>query len=713
MLKRFRRAASKRIAGRLWLAVASLMLTSLSSAFADTTIVIRYPKANSAALTCAQALRDSVARIRRGASVVLTTDKDIAAKSAFLEIVLRERPGNALASAQIVNAPFAFRDPAHFQAFVKSDIYSELRRIDGASATGDPWVTVAYGGFYHLFSVQQAMIEPKHFFKRFVGGADHDLLYNAFDAIGEPFGDPEADIRTMRDNPNMMSAVEVPLIEANTYSLGSVAKFLNLSFTAAYPVFFELVNGSQLLPVLRLRATAWAEAAAATCSSANFAAEQNVLEGLKTQGVTVVPVNRRVFASAGYIYEFKQPNIGWTVNDYDRLVHLGDEGSSVLPSAVLAKLPGNARAKIEKDNAALVAARKKSSAQLSTQFAVQASWLAGLAEIAGSVRALDPPTAAYASGSRGTTTVMPFYQAKTVLEDYDAVPKNSDCMAPPCPGRICIQAAKTLTANGNIDGARRLLAALNRYELCRQDRPTTTNTFESALELLGAQVALRDPAADDALNAMVRHFPIPGAKPQSPAAREYQKGTVHLHAGIAVLYGKVGNAARMNALLLETADAAAGVDGLQIADLAEAWQLGGDHDGALEALAQAVEAIGSPSQLVTLFAINEPLRQFAPVAARLVEKISELERPLGLADDSQLTFSAAPRDWVFDIARAAELWAFTGAAVDEAKRLRAVAAAAEPATSKSDAYKKVYSAIDRIAAGQRWPTQAPSHFNLN
>ena len=182
---------------------------------------------------------------------------------------LHYRDGHAIS---LLSVPFAIHDAAHFQKFVDSDLERELKVVDWSnvgSGSPRPWLAVAYGGFFQLFSRDRAMTEPKHFVEQLIGGTPHARLYEGVKAktfsltysrgMQQTAFSPH-DITQMAERGNLMAAVEVPTLDARSSGVIRVAKFANLTFTAVNAVVIAVGRAEQFLdlpPALQTTITRW------------------------------------------------------------------------------------------------------------------------------------------------------------------------------------------------------------------------------------------------------------------------------------------------------------------------------------------------------------------------------------------------------------------------------------------------------------------------
>jgi hypothetical protein len=250
---------------------------------------------------------------------------------------------------------YVFQSPEHFRAFLDSDIYRRL------IAGGDSLVRdVAYGGFYQLFSMRTAFTEPSHFYDQWMGGSWLAQLYLPFHsnttihAMLSPSKGAAilADVADARAGRRGIDAIEAPLIEESSYGLKSVARFVNLTYTAVQPVYYETGFQWSDLPIaLTAKLKAWFHAAALECSARNLEKEKEVINDLRARGLSIVPVNRDAFVEAGYLFALKSAR-GWSAQELDQIVRLAPSRAGIrLPLALVASLPPAARARLKEADA--------------------------------------------------------------------------------------------------------------------------------------------------------------------------------------------------------------------------------------------------------------------------------------------------------------------------------------------------------------------------
>jgi cytochrome c len=97
---------------------------------------------------------------------------------------------------------------------------------------------------------------------------------------------------------------------------------------------------------------AWAEEAAVACSEANYQKELDTLEALKADGYRIVPFNRRALVEQSWLTTLESSHGYWTIEQFDRLVRLGNfPSSSIIPSSLVSKMPAQKRQEALKHDA--------------------------------------------------------------------------------------------------------------------------------------------------------------------------------------------------------------------------------------------------------------------------------------------------------------------------------------------------------------------------
>ena len=381
------------------LALAGLVV--ISPARGETVVVVKYsPLEGAAVKNCAVALRDGAKGLHiHDLKLILDSSDERRDDKAALTIDVASRSEYGSGTLGLMDVPFLFRDPAHVQAFLQSDLYRDLR----AASRGGlyEWLAAAYGGFHQLFSTQNAFTEPKHFYMRWIGGPSSlTQVYGAFAGIGDLRGGIDAAAELMLRDSDKMAAVEAPLIDALAYRFDQRARFVNMMFSISYPVTFSVENNT-LPGAAHARLIAWADAAAQSCSAANFQAERDVLEKLKQAGLQIVAVDRAAFVEAGWRFGIERfaigPTVSWSVEDLDRVVRMGAEAPVRLPSALLSKLSAKNRQallsrarRLNKERQRRALADKMSGRAREKSDAL---WWDGVARLVELIEKTDPPNA--------------------------------------------------------------------------------------------------------------------------------------------------------------------------------------------------------------------------------------------------------------------------------------------------------------------------------
>ena len=617
---------------------------SSSPTYAEQVAFVSYSKDFVAGDNCAIALRDSAARLGIASlKVVLGDDEQLKAlpQPPQIRIDLLQRIAGwgydvEERALSLTFMPFVFRDPAHFNAFIGSDLYRDMRKADESG--GHPWLAVAFGGYYQLFSVAHAMTEPSHFYDRFIGGANHAQLFRSFHAIPSVasinnFG---GDVKVMEDTgERMMAAVEEPLLEAFQLRLDKIAKFVNLDFSAANPVVFTLGGAANYSATTRRRVTAWAEGAAATCSATNFAAEQKTLDDLKRAGLTVVPVNRDAFVEAGWLYAMTRAS-HWTARDFDRLVQLGNGPKPrVLPSALVRKLPPKERnqflasVKTEEKRRADAAGHDALNADL------MAVWAPGAEELANALEQIEllPPKPAAPTEKQYLRPMVSRAKAIEVLQEIDRRNAADDmhCDYNGCATVVekWCDAARSLWQEGDRGAAGRIFAFATRFAN-RPDIaikwPLSPSFMEENLPVWVARIAVKDPAvsADMAKVAASITIPDDATKSDFVVGASMRLDRVRYIASLGILLNRVGNHKAAELAFARASDFANELGSSAIASLSRAYMADGNIRAARALAVQSMEGI-EPSALRDLIGSLGFMDPLAGNAARLLEALSDRE----------------------------------------------------------------------------------------
>ena len=255
-------------------AALAILLATSSARAGDRIIQIVVPDAEHApARACADALinsRSSLPGANDTTFEIKTWDeaKDDPRKPVRIEIDTDPKP------LELPGIPFVFRDAQHFQAYLTSDLFQSMRNRMSSDV-----VTVAYGGFYQLFSRIAASTEPRHLYGRTIGGdARAMMVYHEFGAhAGASAGasimgmvDLDQDFRWMREGHIWSQIVEAPLVQAADNAARS-ARYVSLVSSVVQPIYIKAPGDTY---------RAWAENAALACSAANYDAELKVLDRL-------------------------------------------------------------------------------------------------------------------------------------------------------------------------------------------------------------------------------------------------------------------------------------------------------------------------------------------------------------------------------------------------------------------------------------------------
>lgn len=694
-------------------AVAIAVSAAMSSVRAETVVFVEH-HGGAATRACAEALRATAGRLGRpDLKIVFGNDEDRKTLPRPPQIQLYLSSGGPLHYGAISLAfmPFVFRDPAHFDAFVKSDLYRELRRFDQERYLGDGWIALGYGGFYQLFSAARAMTEPKHFYERFVGGASHVQLYRKFGAIPSigaitGYG---GDLPLLAKSERLMAAVEMPLVEAFDAQLDKLTKFVNLDFSAVNGVLFYLQDAGNFPAGARARITAWVEAAAAACTAENYAAERKALDDLKKAGLTVVPVNRAAFSEAGWLYAMTNANIKWTTSDFDRLVQLGGGPKPKrLPSAVVASLAPKERKQFLDYVKAASEERRTIESKNVASGGILTGWSASIAELANAVADVDLPEAQSAPARRGYVRP-PLSQDKVlaILKDVErrAAQDDMSCRFNGCASvvRDWCDAARALWKAGNREAANRIFTFAERYAARTGRDGWPASDFAERLHVLVARLAVGDPGAPAALARAMDGFQLPESLLRSnvPVAHGMRSDKVRYMASLALLMQRIGNKAGMMEAFARATDLAAELGGSDVASVAKAYLVAGELKAARALAAQALEEADPAALWKVFFEIDFLQKPLGEKAARLIETLSDKEQPHGVTGD----YLSSPErsklvehwqgDWLDHLAIAAALYTVSGRHED-LSRIEEKARAAERKAGKSKKFEDFHTELETM-----------------
>lgn len=252
-------------------------------------------------------------------------------------------------ASDLIKVPFAFRDAEHVLAFLRSgEFYQQIRdNPDGENLTGNPRLAIAYGGFFQIFSKAAAVTEPKHFYGRSIGGTIREPeLYRQFGARINPgsgisgmYTDLDQRAASEFDH-RETQIVEAHLASAIENGFKGKGRFVNLVTSSMLAVDILVWTTTEKVDQKDLVALrAWADAAAAACSEANYQKELDTLEELKADGYQIVPFNRNAFVEHSWRAVLENSHEYWTIEHFDKLVRLGNSPKGgLLPSALLSKM---------------------------------------------------------------------------------------------------------------------------------------------------------------------------------------------------------------------------------------------------------------------------------------------------------------------------------------------------------------------------------------
>lgn len=391
--------------GAVLISTGLLVACVASQSFAESVQVFIAPLAQRAETDrCAHALLDAKDMLSEPGvdlSVKLISGDEFEALDKIRDTGWRAKPGPQIIVTldqrrdylSLHGVPFAFRDATHFSRYAQSPIGKKL------FARLFPKASLAYGGFAQLFSRKAAITMPQHFYGRTVSGdADAMTIYHEFGArpgvslSGFAMADLTAHFDQMRTGNPVYDIVEAPLSGAVTAGADRAARFVNLTSSSVMPIVIDRRGDEGVLDNDKL--DAWAEAAAMNCSRSNYDAEIEALERLKRTGVQIVPFNRSAVVETSWRLALEQAHRYWTVDEFDEVERLGAPSAVQLPSAVLAKMPREKRAKAVRFDQEAMEERKKSDAHLADvelEKPIEAIERASRAEFAAAISTLPPP----------------------------------------------------------------------------------------------------------------------------------------------------------------------------------------------------------------------------------------------------------------------------------------------------------------------------------
>ncbi|THD49594.1 MAG: hypothetical protein E7774_00945 [Bradyrhizobium sp.] len=426
----------------------------------------------------------------------------------------------------ILAVPFAIRDIDHFRAYLASDI---ALRVAKSWYAMRPLATIAYGGFFQLFSRDAAATEPQHFTGREVGGAIHAQLYGQFKAVfgplmlnsilsGDNYDDYAADAGKMRAE--RIDLMEAPLIDAPALGLAQSARFVNLTFSRVHAIYFVLRgNVDSLTTPARRQVVTWLQSAAEACSARNFDLEREALETLRRAGLTIAPVDRPAFAEAGWRWKLSLLGIDgryWTMADLDELVLLkASAPPSRLPSTFLAALAPKAREEFLARDAEIAEGRRT---QIADQESIEAAgafddkWATSRSAFTDGLRAL--PLAEADDGPRSVSRPALAALAKPIADLLEQELKSASPCSTIADADLRANCASELQGDWTaIAGARAAAndpaatVALRRAEELTADLSLRQRRHEADLKLARAAMALDGAVARQALDSYLTQRP--------------------------------------------------------------------------------------------------------------------------------------------------------------------------------------------------------------
>ncbi len=644
------------------------LASAASPAAAAFKLVVQYDVADAAQAACVQALRSTAPAGLRDLNIVAEASGSGHYADAALQLNLSDAMDwNAISIASV---PYAFRDAAHFQAFLRSDLFKVLKISDQErDALKLTWLGVAYGGFYQLFSRDRAYTEPKHFYEQYVGGAEHAQLYQKFKANKIPLdltGNVQgplfsrSDVETMAASGRRMAAVEAPLVNAFGYGLDKSARFLNLSYSAVHAVVFVAVRPEQLAAMptsVRRRVERWVENAAQACSAQNFQSEQAMLDRLKNAGMTVVPINRAPLVEAGWAHalQWVPSNLRWMVADLDQIVKLeAKPAPRRLPSALIASLPAKTRAELQAKMKILAQERQPVLARVKTEpnrQRVQDVW--------------DTERDALADAFREGVTAAPVKQPRTL---GDAPRPRPNVRSPAVVQTLMVELAESVKridprfCNRNCLSGVEALVVAARAAWAIGDKTSMARYFEQAEALTRRPDAENQSVAAELLAIARGRVLVNDAGAMIAVKRAADTaGDNHFSlAKLAVMMQSLGDKGGATQLFAKAYDAGGGQPD-KMADIALAHFQAGNRDAAVSMIAEMFDAADSPGKLLrALYLANELWPPMAERAAVMFEKLTDAQWPLGMREDNPHVASIwgehGYEDWLRTLQYSSWMW---------------------------------------------------------
>jgi len=692
-----------------------------SSAWAEYKVRIWYEEGDIAQHNCAIALHATAATARiAGLTIEMEAHapgSSNAVQPAAVRIDLTGLRFQEAALSVAIDVGQVFRDAAHFQIFVQSDLFKRLQHIDRNKGVGSvSWLAMAYGGYYHLFSRDRALTEPAHFKGQLIGGAEHARVYDSFQgtlssaalfysSFGRQLSAGDLEKFGQREVP--LAGVEAPVINAGKLGLEQKAKFVNLTYSAVYPVVFQVFM-ERFYPVepnARAKVLRWASSAAQSCSAENYRAEQASLDRLRSAGLQIVPVNRAALVEPSWRHGISWVITGmdWTTRDLDEIVSMGAKPKR-LPSALVAGLPAKARKELSAQTKKIDAERKPILAAmrvLPLHEALRQEWSderdALVVELSTAAKSRKlPPPRIQPDGPRAKPKVASPDVARGIVAEMlkyaemDAEKEN-------CGGR-CVDAVEAFCTAARVswalDDAATLRKLLNRADaLTRRSNPQEESLGHELVSLARAKVLIGDPGAAAAIDRA------------AASILKHERGywTVQHLAKLAVLAQSINQRQRAEELF-KSALEAAGRDSGELLYIADEYRNAGNMDAAASLLISALEATPSPGKLVRATYLGSLLWPGMPArAAEMYDRLGEAQRPIELRSENRnrqaIWEDSLDEDWPTHFKNSAWMWG----SAKEPQQLAALKAKLQvyektaPA-SAADSFKYMYRDIDKYLA---------------
>jgi tripartite ATP-independent transporter DctP family solute receptor len=232
--------------------------------------------------------------------------------------------GNNYKPIAISNAPYMFRDFAHWEAYAKSDLFKEL--ADGYDkVTGNKIVSLTYYGARHT-TANKAINKPddmKGMKLRIPQAPLYQMYARAVGANATPIAFAEVYLALQNKT---VDGQENPLPTIQAKKFYEVQTHINLT-EHMLDNLVTVIGGPlwrKLTPQERDTFTAIFQEAAGRATQEIRKSEQSLAEWFKAQGKTVVIPDKAAFiAAAKPLHNDAAAGAGWTKEQYDRMQALG------------------------------------------------------------------------------------------------------------------------------------------------------------------------------------------------------------------------------------------------------------------------------------------------------------------------------------------------------------------------------------------------------